>query len=160
MTEYTEEQKKLLQEAEHLDAQEQTSDYDDAIAQEQEAQAQAEVETAQEAAAGTAAVVVAVTEQLLALAMPHIEITKEQKEQVQVKLAPVLIKYQSGHAPAWLVDYQEELQLAATLSLVSFSVYQQHKAAQEAALQKAKEAQQELPLDEQAQSEQDGSKKN
>lgn len=124
MTELNEEQKGLLIEAEEeAIAVEETKQTEQAEQTEQAGQ----TEQAEQAAAATANIVIAVSEQLLTLVMPHVELDDAQKTAVAEKLTPVFVKYGSGNAPAWLVAYKEELALVSTLSLVAFNVYQQDK---------------------------------
>lgn len=107
---------------------------------------------AADAALAAASVAVSVIDGALQLAMPHIVVTDDQKATVTSKLAPVILKYQSGNGvvPSWVSSYQEELQLAASVGLVAFSIYQQQKMAaagealpvQQAQTQEAKEVEQ------------------
>lgn len=83
---------------------------------------------AEKQAAASAMVTVAVLESAIGMIWPGVKVDKAQKEAVQAKLLPVLVKYNAGGLPPWVAAYREELELMGAVGMVAFTVHMQIKA--------------------------------
>ncbi len=104
-------------------------DYNPATDDAADAAAKADQKLAEQKAEVSAHVAVAVIEQTVGMFWPAADIKQEQKNQVQQKLKPVLLKYGAGGLPPWLLAYKEELELAGVLAMVGLSIRAQVMAA-------------------------------